>query len=246
MDIEKIILLMSAFFLASFLKGLTGLGFATLCLGLLSVFMDIKLAIPLVFLPSLSSNIFVMVESGRFTEALKRFWPLYLTAVPGLILGITILSRSDNQIPKAILGIVMLIYGMWGLKEGTGDISEKSEKILMVPVGFFSGFVNGLTGSQIMPVMPYLLSLKMDRDLFVQTINSSFTFSTIIMIAGFGTLGFLSKPVILFSAAGIIPVAIGIYAGGKIRKKVTEENYRKMVLILLIVLGLNLVIKPFT
>lgn len=78
MDFVTIVQAFIAFFIASFLKGLTGLGFSTLCLGFLVVFLDLKLAIPLVVLPSLSSNIMVMVEAGRFLEALKRFWPLYL------------------------------------------------------------------------------------------------------------------------------------------------------------------------
>jgi len=169
-DIQTIILAMGAFFAASFLKGLTGLGFSTLCLGFLAVFIDIKLAIALVFLPSLSSNIFVMVEAGRFFEALKRFWLLFLSALPGLFIGIWFLNRSQTDIPKSLLGLVMLLYGMWGLKKGLLQLTRDQEKRLTIPVGIVSGIINGATGSQIMPIMPYLLSLKMDRDLFVQAI----------------------------------------------------------------------------
>ncbi len=245
METQTIILAFSAFLIASFLKGLTGLGFSTLCLGFLAIFMDLKLAIPLVFLPSLSSNIMVMIEAGRFFEALKRFWILYLSALPGLLLGIWILGNSQNQSPKVILGAVMLIYGIWALKNKLLLLSENKEKQLMVPVGLLSGLVNGVTGSQIMPIMPYLLSVKMDRDLFVQTINSSFTFSTIIMIIGLGKLGLITTSVISISAIGILPVAVGIFLGGQLRKRVADETYRKMVLILLIILGCTLVIRPF-
>ncbi len=118
MDNQTIILAFTAFFIASFLKGLTGLGFSTLCLGFLAVFIDLKLAIPLVFLPSITSNIMVMVEAGRFFEALKRFWLLYLSALPGLVLGIWFLGSSQNEAPKAVLGVVMFLYGIWGLKNG--------------------------------------------------------------------------------------------------------------------------------
>lgn len=245
MDQQTVILAFSAFFIASFLKGLTGLGFSTLCLGFLAVFMDLKLAIPLVFLPSLCSNIMVMVEAGRFVEALKRFWPLFLSALPGLALGIWFLDASQSEAPKAILGVVMLLYGIWALQNGRRKLSEKKEKQLVLPVGILSGMVNGMTGSQIMPIMPYLLSLKMDRDLFVQTINCAFTFNTLIMIMGLGKLGLVTLPVLYLSAGGILLVALGIFLGGRIRKRVTEETYRKMVLILLIVLGVNLAIRPF-
>jgi uncharacterized membrane protein YfcA len=245
MDTHTIILAFSAFFIASFLKGLTGLGFSTLCLGFLAVFMDLKLAIPLVFLPSLASNMMIMVEAGRFFEALKRFWPLYLSALPGLMLGIWFLGTTRNEAPKAILGVIMLIYGIWGLKSGRMQLSPKKERQLIVPVGLLSGLVNGVTGSQIMPIMPYLLSLKMDRDIFVQTINCAFTFNTLIMIMGLGKLGLVTGPVMLLSAGGILPVALGIFLGGQIRKRVTEKMYRKMVFMFLIVLGINLAVRPF-
>lgn len=245
MDIQIIIQAFGAFFVASFLKGLTGLGFSTLCLGFLAIFMDLKFAIPLVFLPSLSSNIMVMVEAGRFWDALKRFWPLYLSAFPGLLVGIWFLGNSGNEIPKAVLGLVMFFYGFWGLGRGVMQLSEKREKQFVLPVGLVSGLVNGATGSQIMPIMPYLLSLKMDRNLFVQTINCAFTFNTLIMIIGLGKLGLVTPPAMYLSAGGIVPVALGIFLGGKIRKRVTEDLYKRMVLILLIILGMNLALRPF-
>ena len=245
MDTHTIILALSAFFIASFLKGLTGLGFSTLCLGFLAVFIDLKLAIPMVFLPSLASNIMIMVGAGRFFESIKRFWLLYLSALPGLAVGIWFLGTSSNEVPKTILGVVMLLYSTWGLKSGHMQLSRKKEKQLVIPVGLISGLVNGTTGSQIMPIMPYLLSLKIDRDLFVQAINCSFTINTLIMIIGLSKLGLVTKPVLFLSTGGIFPVLLGVFLGGQIRKRVTEDMYRRMVLIMLIVLGTNLIVRSF-
>ncbi|MFP4306008.1 MAG: sulfite exporter TauE/SafE family protein [Desulfococcaceae bacterium] len=245
METQTIITAFSAFFIASFLKGLTGLGFATLCLGFLALFMDLKQAIPLVFLPSLSSNLMVMVDAGRFVEAFKRFWILYLGALPGLGFGMVFLAQSRNEIPKGILGAVIFLYGLWGLKGGRFRLSETRERQLLLPIGLASGLVNGATGSQIMPLMPYLLSLNMDRDLFIQTINCSFTINTVFLMAGLGTLGILTAPIMVLSIGGILPVAVGLYLGGRIRRKTTEEVYRKMVLALLIGIGGSLVARLF-
>jgi uncharacterized membrane protein YfcA len=96
-----------------------------------------------------------------------------------------------------------------------------------------------------MPIMPYLLSLNMDRDLFIQTINCSFTINTVILMVGLGTLGILTLPIMVLSIGGILPVAIGLYLGGRIRRKTTEQVYRKMVLALLIGIGGSLFAKLF-
>ncbi len=233
----------TAFFCASFLKGLTGIGFSTLCLGFMALFMDIRMAIPLVFLPSLSSNLMVMMDAGHFRESLKRFWCLFLVAIPGLLLGIWVLGTGDHQGPKAVLGVVMIMYGIWGLSKTGTVLSTRNERRLMGPVGFVSGLVNGLTGSQIMPVMPYLLSLKMDRDLFVQTINLSFTINSLIMMACFGKMGLISSHTLWVSLLGILPVGGGIYLGARLRKTISEAIFRKLVFVLLICLGLIIEIK---
>ncbi len=237
MDTQLLFIALVAFFIAAFLKGLTGLGFMTICLGLLALFIDLKVAIPLLFIPSLCSNILVMIQAGGFLTAFKRFWPLYLSAFPGLLAGLFLLGSQGDDIPKCILAVVMILYGIYGLRNGLFSLSTSKEKKYMIPVGVISGFVNGATGSQIMPIMPYLLGLKMSKELFVQTINCSFTLNTMIMIVGFGKLGLINQGGIFISTIGVIPVFLGIYSGGKIRKKISDARFRNLVLILLIALG---------
>lgn len=241
MDVQLFALVILAFFVSAFLKGLTGLGFSTICLGLLAMFMDLKAAIPLVFLPSLFSNIMVMIQAGKFIESLKRFWLLYLSAIPSLLFGVWLLGHYSNTIPRAVLGAVMIIYGIWGLRNNVLRLNTYQEKRLTVPIGLVSGLINGMTGSQIMPIMPYLLSLKMDRRLFIQTINGAFTLNTLIMVLVFGRMGMMNMTTLSLSAAGVIPVVLGIFLGGRIQRKVSDDYFRRMVLLLLIAIGLSLV-----
>jgi hypothetical protein len=205
------------------------------------MFVEPKLAIPLVFLPSLSSNIIVMLEAGHFIVSVKRFWILFLSALPGLVLGILFLNSSGSDEPRLVLGVIMLIYSLWAFSSEVVHLSEKMEKRLLVPVGIISGMVNGATGSQIMPIMPFLLSLKMDRNVLVQTMNCAFTFNTLVMITGFGKIGLLTLPVLSLSIAGILPVALGVYLGGRIRRRAPEVVFRKIVLGLLLLIGIILI-----
>jgi hypothetical protein len=41
------------------------------------------------------------------------------------------------------------------------------EKPLAPVTGLATGIVNGLTGSQLMPVLPYLMALHLERERFV-------------------------------------------------------------------------------
>ena len=184
MDRIDILFVLAAYVVAGFIKGLTGIGFSTSCLPIMALRLDLTVAIPLVILPSIASNITVMVRAGRFREAVSRFWVLYAASIPGLLAGLAILVAIDANTAKAVLGIVLIVYSLWALTNRLMPLSGKWERKLRIPVGFCTGFVNGITGSQVMPVLPYLFSLDLDKNRFVQAINISFTLSSLVMLSG--------------------------------------------------------------
>ena len=242
MDASIAAYVLAAFLASAFLKGITGLGFSTICLGMLASVVDIKIAIPLVLIPSLTSNVLVMVEAGRFRPALARFWVIFACAVPGLVIGLWLLDSVASAVASTCLGAVLLAYGVWALGNHHASLPPHLERWLNPPVGLSTGIINGLTGSQVMPVLPYLLSLRLDKNTFVQAINISFTISSLVMLSGLAKLGLLDWEKLGMSALGIAPVGLGIWLGGKVRRKLSETLFRKVVLVLLIGLGANLML----
>ena len=137
---------------------------------------------------------------------------------------------------------MLLIYGCWGWLNRQFQIPNRLIPRLNPLVGLATGVVNGATGSQIFPVMPYLLSLNISKDVLVQTINLSFTLSSVIMLVSLSTLNALNTESILTYALGIIPVMVGVRLGGKIRQRLDQERFKKAVMILIIVLGALLLV----
>jgi len=140
-----------AFFVSAFLKGITGLGFSTICLPILSTVLDLKTSIPLVIVPSLASNVLVMAQAGHFNQAIRRFWLVYLSAIPGLGLGVYVLTSVPGSLSRAVLGAVLMCYALWALRSPAVGLSSSWETRLASPVGFLTGIINGVTGSQVMP-----------------------------------------------------------------------------------------------
>jgi len=237
------IFILTAYVVASGIKGLTGIGFSTSCLPIMALRLDLKIAIPLVIVPSIVSNLVVMMQAGRFREAVSRFWPLYLASMPGLIIGLTILVTIDADIAKAILGLVLISYALWALRNKNFSLPVEWERLLKVPTGFCTGFVNGLTGSQVMPVLPYLLSLSMNKNAFVQSINISFTLSSLVMLVGMNRLGHLSLNIFLTAIGGLLPVLLTVYLAGRLQGRLTGAFHRTLVLTFLLVMGLILLVK---
>ncbi|MCY3670097.1 MAG: sulfite exporter TauE/SafE family protein [Alphaproteobacteria bacterium] len=234
---ETLAAVAAAFLIAAFVKGATGLGFSTCALPLLALSIGIREALPLVLAPSIASNLLVMRGAGHFRETVRRFWPLCLAALPGVALGVALLVWIDPLAAGAALGAVLIGYAAFALARPPLTLPSRLERPLQLPVGLVNGTVNGLTGSQVMPLLPYLLALQLDPNRFVQAINCVFTFSSLAMAVGLSEAGLLTGPAALVSVMGLLPVWAGVKLGEALRRRLPAETFRKAVLAFLILLG---------
>ncbi len=246
MDELDYLFILTAYVVAGSIKGLTGIGFSTSCLPIMALRLDLKVAIPLVIVPSIVSNLAVMMQAGHFRKALRRFWPLYQASVPGLLIGLAILIAIRIDTAKAILGLVLIFYALWAFSNQPSSLSASWERRLKIPVGFCTGFINGLTGSQVMPALPYLLSLNLEKHDFVQAINISFTLSSLVLLVGMNRLGYLSPETFMVAVAGLVPVLSAVYLTGRLQKHLTGTAYRKLVLGFLLMMGIILLLRILT
>lgn len=241
MDTTTIIVVLSAYLIAGLVKGTTGLGFSTTCLPFLVMAMGLKEALPLVIVPSLFSNVTVMRDAGHFRETVSRFWPLYLALLPGLILGLAVLDRVDGGTAAMALGGVLCVYALYALSRAQARMPPRLERPLAAPTGFLTGFVNGITGTQVMPLLPFMLALPLDPNRLVQAINCSFTLSSLVMAFGLSKLDLFSLNQLVLSVAGIVPAFGGVRLGAVVRRRLDPELFRKLVLLVLLALGVLLI-----
>ncbi len=243
MELSTIAFVYFAFLTASFLKGVTGLGFASICLPMLSFWIDPKVAIPVVMIPSLASNVLVLSQAGGVKKAVRRFWPVYACTLPGLFLGVTLLYHLDGATSRKALGVILMAYSLWAILSRGMTIRRRAEALPSGPVGLCSGVVAGLTGSLMVPFLPYMLSLRLERDEFVSAINLAFTlasFSTLLLLQRYGMLDAQNA---VISLCGVAIVAAGVFLGGKVRRLLHGERYKRIVLCFLLAAGVSLLLR---
>ena len=239
----QIAAILATFVFAAVAKGITGLGFSTTCLPLLAVIVGLKDAIPLVIVPSISSNLMVMYNAGHFPQAMRRFWPMLVATIPGLILGLWILSRIDGALAGGILGLMLLLWCAFSLASPETKLPSKWERPLGPVSGFLTGMINGVTGSQVMPSVPFLMMLRLKRNLFIAAINCSFTLSSIVMAIGLSQLGLFRADAALLSIIGTGFVFFGLTAGERIRRNLSANRFRIAVLVMLSAMGASLIVQ---
>ena len=162
-----------------------------------------------------------------------------------MLLGLWLLTSVNLDNAASVLGVVLIVYGTYTLLTPTVSLSERFVMLARIPVGFLTGLVNGVTGSQIMPILPFLLSQPLSNNVFLQTTNTSFTISSIIMMVGLSKIGFLTIDLMVFSALSLMPVFAGMNIGTRIRRHMTTDTFRKTVLFVLIGLGASLILRTW-
>ena len=231
------------YFLAATAKGVTGLGFSTMCLAPIALVVGLKVALPLLIIPSISTNLMVMVGAGQFGPTVRRFWPMLTATAPAVVVGLWLLDSVDGARAGAALGLVLLAFVAFSYANPNMRLPGHLERPLQPVSGALTGLVNGVTGSQVMPSMPFLMSLHLERNMFVQAINCSFTLSSVIMVAGLAHLGLMTWEAGVISAIGTVFALIGIRVGERIRERLSPDQFRLGILAMLTMMGVALIAK---
>ena len=108
-------LVVFAYLLAGFVKGVIGMGLPTVALGVLATVMTPSQAAAILIAPSLATNIWQMVAGPYLMGLVKRLGLMLLGMFVGTWVGSGILT-GENAKPAAIgLGIVLILYAGLGL-----------------------------------------------------------------------------------------------------------------------------------
>ncbi len=232
-----LILIATCLLVAGLVKGIFGMGLPTVSLGLLSLWMAPVEAAALIIVPTLATNAWQFLAGPRRIALLRRLATLLFGLVLGTAMGIGFLTGADAALVSLVLGGVLLLYAAVGLHATHWRISSHHERWISPFAGCVTGVVNGATGVSVIPLVPYLNSIGMQRDDLVQAMGCCFLVAMLALAGGLAWSGHLTLGSARASLLALIPVFIGMAAGGAIRAHLPAQQFRRWFFVGLIVLG---------
>jgi uncharacterized protein len=230
-------------FLAGIIKGATGLGYASCALPFLVVSIGLKPAMALVLAPAVATNISLVVTTGHLRETLVAFRYLYLAMLPGISVGLLLLLWVDQVAAAKALGVVILVYVLLTFLRPNYTLPKLLRGWLQLPAGFLNGIITGLTGSQVMPLLPYVMALQLDPGRTVQAINLGVIIGSAVLSIGLYMTGILTPKLAGGSLLAIAPALLGVSIGVQLRKGLSVGRFRQAVLVTLFAIGLVMLLK---
>lgn len=244
--LPHILLITGTFILAGLVKGVTGLGLPTVSMGLLELAMSPVHAAALLLVPSLVTNLWQLFTGPRFGALLHRLWGMMLGVVVGTLAGAGLIAGTTGHAATAALGGALALYGVVGLRKPRLRVPAAAEPWAGPLAGVVTGLVTGATGVFVVPAVPYLGSLALERDDLVQALGLSFTISTLALAAGLAWHGALHMGATGASSLALVPALAGMLLGGWLRARVRPETFRLGFFAGLLVLGGELLLRGLT
>jgi len=230
----------AALLLAGFVKGVVGLGLPTVSIGLLAVAMQPSRAIAIVIVPAIVTNIWQTFASPHLRDIIRRLWPLMAGTVIGIWLNAGMLSGPYARYGGVVLGVLLVIYAIVGLSKFSFRVARSNEKWIGGIVGLVTGAVSAATGVQVVPSMPFMQAIGMEKDELVQALGVFFTVATLALAFTLTSAGLLSASTALPGAVAMASAFAGMFVGQVVRSRMQPEAFRRWFLIAMILLGLYL------
>lgn len=242
-DLTLTLAIAATFVLAGTVKGVTGMGLPTVAMGILGSLISPVAAAGMLLLPSFLTNLFQLYEGGNLPVLLKRLWPMMLTIVLGTLASSSLLASGSSHATTIALGTALIIYALWTLFASPLHIPPHHERWLSPLIGLLTGLLTGGTGVFVIPAVPYIQSLGLQRDELVQALGLSFTFSTLALAAGLWWHGALQDIALGTSVMAVLAALIGLFAGQRIRRRISPLAFKRGFLVCLILLGVDMVLR---
>lgn len=239
-DFQIALIIAAALFAGGFSKGATGIGLPPIATPIIAMVTDVPTAVGLMAVPIVFSNAWQAFSGGLFLASLRRFGRVLVAIPPGVVLGGAVLSLGDPDLLFLILGLIVSLFAALSLIRPGLHLPEGMESRLSLPIGFAAGVIGGLSSLFVPILASFLLSLRLKPDEFVAGLGLLFLSGGVtltLVTAGFGLLG---PEGWLVSLLAILPVLLGQAAGQAIRRHIDPATFRRIVLVLLLLIGLNL------
>ena len=227
-------------FTGSLVKGVLGAGIPAVGLPIMVMVIDPAQAVTLFLVPIAISNVWQIFESGHYQETLRRFWPFLILLMIGVWIGAGALTSLDPGLVALGLGCVVIVTTCAQIFTPNATFLQRHMAKVNPPAGMLIGLCAGATGA-FTPIIAYFAALRMHKNMFVTALAFAAFLGSVPLYFRLIVEGHLSWPEFWASSLGVVPMAIGITTGYLIRKRISEDVFRRVVQIALLILGVMLI-----
>ncbi|MEM8773625.1 MAG: sulfite exporter TauE/SafE family protein [Pseudomonadota bacterium] len=228
---------------AGMVKGVVGFAMPMVFISMLSMLIAPELALAGLILPTLVTNLWQALRQG-FDAAFRSMAKFRVFLLSGLVFMVgaaQLVTRISEAAMLLIIGVPVVIYASLTLAGRPLRLPSNPGKGVEIAIGAVAGFFGGISGVWGPPTVALLMALNTEKTEQMRTQGVIYGTGAVVLTLSHLSSGVLNATTIPFSLALILPGALGMWIGLKIQDRIDQQLFRRLTLVVLVLMGLNLV-----
>ncbi len=232
-------LIIATTFIASFIQSITSFGFALISVPILASASSLSQALPLVAVTGFSNSI-LLWTFYRQSLQLKTVLRLVVAAMMGLPIGLSLLQWVSEPLLLAILGTCIILYAVYALLQL--HLPRLESPNWAYGFGLISGIMLGSYNIPGPPAVLYADCRRWTPAEFKSNLTSFFMVNAIAVIIGHIVQHRMTVATLQAWAIALPGIILGFALGTWLSRFINPEGFRRVVLMLLILMGGRLIL----
>ncbi len=225
--------------LATLFHGTLGFGTGLVAMPLLTLLIGVQDATALVAFVILGTTILVLRRDWRRAEARAAIY-LVLGSLPGVPIGILLLTRAPADAIQRGLGVVLIAYALYSLS--SPRLLQASRSAWALTLGLVSGVLGGAYNTNAPPVVVYGALRRWPPDVFRATLQAYFVPLAAAVWIGHGLSGLWSKEIAVAYAIYLPSGLLALWLGHRLSARIPAASFDRLLYLVIIVLGALLLV----
>ncbi len=240
MSETQIALLIAALGFAGTVKGVTGMGLPLFATPILASIFGARPAVVIMSIPVFASNLLLIVEGRRGLAMFRDVWVIAVAGAFGVAAGVLLLKQLDQNLLALLIAALVIVFLGRGDRLLGSDPKALRMRVMGPLVGWFSGVLNGTTSIASPLVATYLHARHLAARDYVVSLALIFQVFGTVQIAGLWAVGLYDVPIVTTGLLGLVPTLGATVVGARLRRRLDNATFRRVVVLLLAVSAVNL------
>ena len=222
------------------LRAFTGFGFALAAVPVYALFLEPAQVV------SLCAALVCVLGVHTFNSYAghidrSRYWPLFVAAIPGTVIGATLLSRFDPDHFRLSLGILTIVASLVLARFKPRE--RAGHPVLQGGTGFACGILGGAFAVPGPPLIVYIMATENDPSRSRALMIGFFSFTAVLGLVNYSFLGYVSWQTLWLALAAYPAMYAGDRAGTSLFLKYGGARYRPIAIATCLLIGIAITLR---
>ena len=224
---------------ASFVRSISGFGYAVISTPLLTFIFDAKSVVVMNLILGSVTNVLVLYHTRKYIDG-RRALLLIVSSACGVPVGAFLLSWLDPLIIKLIIAVLVIPFSILLLLGHSHRFTRDS--LGCVVAGFLSGIFAASTSLGGPVVAIFLINQGLTPERFIGTMAAYFICISVMSIGAFTSMGMVTSEILIRVAILLPALVIGSYVGVRVLPRINVVLFKRITSSLLIFTALAIII----